>query len=106
MLSDRQKRIWGPTGLLLLLLAVSGLVLYWFSGDQVNWIAYLVMMVFYGFVFWIGAYAATMRNAENTEGIMVASRALRSGSLPGQWAPPGLTAATSTERRNIPRQRA
>lgn len=94
-----QKRVWIPTGLLMLLLAGSGLALYLFSKENVNWGAFIAMMFFYGLVFWIGAYAATRPSAENTEGVLLAGRALplwvAAGTMGATWVDGGYINGTA-----------
>ncbi|HMQ91267.1 MAG TPA: sodium:solute symporter family protein [Flavilitoribacter sp.] len=65
-----------PTLLLFLLLLLLGGYLHYFTTFDVNWPAYWVMLVFYGVIFFAGAYAANMGNAGQLDDMMLAGRSL------------------------------
>jgi len=60
------------------LLAVLGVVLY-FTGQDVFWGGYIAMIVFYGAIFYMGSYAATLKDASDTTGVMLAGRSIPLG---------------------------
>lgn len=68
-----------PTFYLLLMLGLTGLLLYLFGTQQVNWPAFFSMLFFYVIIFFIGSYAATYRQSNSTAGVMLAGRALPLG---------------------------
>ncbi|GJM34461.1 MAG: sodium:solute symporter [Saprospiraceae bacterium] len=49
------------------------------SGKAINWGAYLSMILFYGIVFFLGAYAARRFKSDNIDGVMLAGRTLPLG---------------------------
>lgn len=99
MIRENAKRIWRPTGFLVLFMVLAGIGLYGWTDAPVNWAAYCLMIVFYGFVFWIGAYAATLGSAEDTDGVMVAGRALplwvAAGTMGATWVDGGYLNGTA-----------
>jgi high affinity choline transporter 7 len=64
--------------LLLFALLFSAAAYLWWSGENVNWPAFVSMSVFYGVVYYVGARAAKRRASEenDAEGIMLAGRNL------------------------------
>ena len=66
---------WRPTLLLLILMAIIGGWLY-YQGTDIHWPGFLSMVVFYGLIFYFGAYAAGMKSTEDTEGVMLAGRSI------------------------------
>ena len=62
------KKIGRPAGLLILLMIVVGFVINKFSGEGIDWVAYLIMMGFYLAMFIVGAYAATRSSNGDAEG--------------------------------------
>lgn len=99
MMNDRQKRIWRPTGLLIAIMAVIGIVLYFVTDQPVNWSAYILMIFFYALVFWMGAYASTLSSASDNDGVMVAGRALplwiAAGTMGATWVDGGYLNGTA-----------
>ena len=88
-----------PTGALMLLMGAIGLMLSWFSEKEIQWGAYLLMTVFYGAMFWVGAYAATRTSAANTGGVLLAGRALplwvAAGTMGATWVDGGYLNGTA-----------
>jgi solute carrier family 5 (high affinity choline transporter), member 7 len=64
-----------PTAIMLTLMAVLGLILYW-QEQQVAWFSYIMLMLFYGAVFFIGAYAQNFKKEDNTDDLLVAGRSI------------------------------
>jgi len=79
MSKEVQRRIIRPTLLLMVILALIGLFLRYFTEEQVDWSAYFSMMVFYALIFLVGAYAATRRGYGDEADVMLAGRALPLG---------------------------
>lgn len=73
------RRIVYPTLLLLAVLSGIGLYLRFFTREGIDWPAYLSMMIFYGLIFLVGAYAATRSRQVDETDIMLAGRALPLG---------------------------
>jgi high affinity choline transporter 7 len=66
-----------PTLILLVLLGIAGLLLYAFGNGQVFWPGYLSMMVFYGVIFYAGAWSAVRwREQPDFNGVLLAGRSL------------------------------
>ncbi len=70
------RRILFPTLSLMAMLTLTGLYLYAFTEETVNWPSFFSMMVFYTLIFLTGAYAATLRESEDTQGFLLAGRQL------------------------------
>lgn len=68
-----------PTLYLLLMLGLTGLLLYLFGNQQVNWPAFFSMLFFYVIIFFIGSYAATYRESNSASGVLLAGRTLPLG---------------------------
>ncbi len=73
-MQDKTKRVIIPTISLLLFLGLIGGYLRWFTTVDVNWPAFFSMILFYTLIFGLGAYAATLKQASSTTGIMLAGR--------------------------------
>ena len=68
-----------PTAVLFLLLFVLAAYFYFFTENSVSWPGFFSIMVFYGFIFYLGSWAGKMR-AEKTHGsLMLAGRSLPLG---------------------------
>ncbi len=63
-----------PTVVLMGLLGLAGLYLYFFTDTQVFWSGYITMMFFYGLIFFMGTYAATLRQSDSATDVMLAGR--------------------------------
>lgn len=68
-----------PTLLLLFFLLLTGVFLHVFTDKPVDWSAYGSMVVFYGLIFLVGAYAATRHGRHSESEVMLAGRALPLG---------------------------
>ena len=90
-----------PTLLLFLLLLLLGGYLHYFTTFDVNWPAYWVMLVFYGLIFFAGAYAAILRKgAAGAGAIFVVHNRLDSTYTVYSPAPQTVfEAGETTERR-------
>jgi len=69
-------RLLRPPFLLLLLLGLGGAYLHFFTDQPLSWPAYLAMMLFYALIFGVGAYAASLRQNDDSESLMLAGRQL------------------------------
>ncbi len=67
-----------PSFLLMVVLILIGLG-FQIMGQNINWGAYLSMILFYGVVFFLGTYAAKHFRSNNIDGIMLAGRSLPLG---------------------------
>ena len=65
-----------PTLLLLLFLTLVGGYLYFFTDTDVMWPGFIAMMIFYGLIFFYGAYAASKHKTNNTTELMLAGRSI------------------------------
>ncbi|MEM9820271.1 MAG: sodium:solute symporter family protein [Bacteroidota bacterium] len=65
-----------PTLILLLFLGFAGLYLFFFTEATVLWAGFISMMVFYGLVFFYGAYAAGLRQTDNATDVLLAGRSI------------------------------
>src|SRR5699024_4361994 len=65
-----------PTFILLIALILVGLGLYWFNDSEIFWPGYVVMVIFYCLMFFLGSYAATLKDVKNTDDILLAGRNL------------------------------
>lgn len=64
-----------PTLLLILLLSIAGLMLYLFTEVDIFWPGFIFMVVFFGALFYIGSYAATLKQkTQDTNDILLAGR--------------------------------
>jgi high affinity choline transporter 7 len=70
------KSGWKPALYLILLLLATGLFLHFFTSNELNWPAYLSMMVFYALIFGLGAYAAQLRQGNDSDSFLLAGRQL------------------------------
>lgn len=68
-----------PTAFLLSFLMLIGGYLYLFSEREVFWTGFVAMAIFYGIIFYIGAYAGNLRKTNTSEGLMLADRSLPLG---------------------------
>lgn len=68
-----------PTTILLSFLTIIGFFLYFFTQKEVFWAGYWVMTIFYGLIFYIGAYAGNLRKSNTSDGLMLADRSLPLG---------------------------
>ena len=75
MLQTRLKTLL-PTFLLLLLLAVVGANLYFFTDATIFWSGFIAMTIFYVIIFYIGARANRKSDTTDTEGVLLAGRSL------------------------------
>ncbi|MEZ5039233.1 MAG: sodium:solute symporter family protein [Saprospiraceae bacterium] len=78
-MQDKTRKVVIPTLALLLFLGLIGLYLYFFTHLDVNWSAFFSMMIFYTLIFGLGAYAATLKQATDSTGIMLAGRQIPLG---------------------------
>lgn len=69
-------RLLRPSIFLLTLLGLGGAYLHFFTDQPLSWPAYLAMMFFYALIFGVGAYAATLRQGDDSESLMLAGRQL------------------------------
>ncbi len=67
-------KLW-PTALLLLGLSIVGGILH-ATGQDVFWPGFIAMMVFYGFIFFLGSYAASLKKTGTSSELMLAGRSL------------------------------
>ena len=77
--STSNNNIWRivlPTLGLMAMLTLVGLYLYFFTKEPVAWPSFFSMMSFYILIFLTGAYAATLRESEDTQGFLLAGRQL------------------------------
>ncbi len=75
-LFDRKTLL--PSALLMLVLLLIGAG-FELTGRAINWGAYASMILFYGVVFFLGAYAARRFISNNVDGVMLAGRSLPLG---------------------------
>lgn len=73
---SRLRQIFLPTLILMGILVLIGLYLYFFTKEAVHWPSFISMMAFYCLIFLTGAYAATLRQGEGTEGFLLAGRSM------------------------------
>ncbi|MCB9300959.1 MAG: sodium:solute symporter family protein [Lewinellaceae bacterium] len=74
--SSQFRQVALPTLSLMGVLTLIGLYLYFFMDEAVHWPSFFSMMGFYSLIFLTGAYAATLRQTEDTEGFLLAGRQL------------------------------
>ncbi len=60
----------------MLLLSLTGVGLYLFTDANVFWPGFFSMIVFYGFIFYVGAQAASKHNSLDTTEVMLAGRSI------------------------------
>ncbi|WP_234571767.1 sodium:solute symporter family protein [Rhodohalobacter sp. 614A] len=65
-----------PALMLIGLLLLAGLLIHFFTDNQLSWPAYISMMVFYSLIFGLGAYAAQLRTANDSDSFLLAGRQL------------------------------
>ena len=63
-----------PVAALMGILLSVGLYLYLFTDTDVFWSGYMAMMFFYGLIFYIGSYAASLRKNTDVTEVMLAGR--------------------------------
>ena len=68
-----------PTAALLGLLLLTGLYLYFFTSSEVFWAGFVAMALFYGLIFYIGAYSGNLRKTNSPTEVMLAGRSLPIG---------------------------
>ena len=68
-----------PTIALLALLILTGLYLYFFTENEVFWGGYVAMTLFYGLIFYFGAYSSSKKKSNSATEVMLAGRALPIG---------------------------
>lgn len=68
------RKVLQPTLALMGILIFIGCYLYFFTESRVNWPAYCSMMIFYGLIFGIGAYAATIKKTDAPSDVLLAGR--------------------------------
>lgn len=64
---------------LLGLLIITGIYLYFFTENEVFWGGYVTMTLFYGLIFYIGAYSSGLKKTESMTDVMLAGRSLPVG---------------------------
>ncbi len=98
-MSQLSRKVLNPTLWLLVLLALIGLWLYFGTNEPLDVSAYLAMMVFYTLIFFTGAYAATLREHEDSADVMLAGRTLPLGiaifTMSATWVGGGYINGTS-----------
>jgi len=75
----QQKKAIIPTIGLLGLLILTGLYLYFFTENEVFWGGYIAMTIFYGLIFYVGAYAGSKKESASMTDVMLAGRSLPIG---------------------------
>lgn len=65
-----------PTLFLMAALALAGGYLYIFTDSPVFWPGFITMIFFYGVIFYMGTYAATLRKTNSTDEILLAGRGI------------------------------
>lgn len=65
-----------PTFVLMGLLALVGLFLYFFTDKDVFWPGFVSMMLFYGLIFFLGSYAASLRSSGSASDVILAGRSI------------------------------
>ncbi|MDT7828838.1 sodium:solute symporter family protein [Pricia sp. S334] len=63
-----------PTLYLMLALALAGGYLFLFTDSPVFWPGFIAMIFFYGLIFYMGTYAATMRQSGGADDVLLAGR--------------------------------
>jgi len=63
-----------PTLILIILLALIGAYLYFFTDSDVFWGGYISMAVFYGIIFFLGTYAGRFKKENSGTALMLAGR--------------------------------
>ncbi len=88
-----------PTLGLLLLLVVTGLYLYFFTENEVFWGGYVAMTIFYGLIFYVGAYSGGKNKSASVTDVMLAGRSLPVGiailTMGATWVGGGFINGTS-----------
>ena len=65
-----------PTAILLIILSLIGLYLYLFTSTPVDWSSFIAMVFFYALIFYIGTYAAQLRDKEDSTSLLLAGRSI------------------------------
>lgn len=65
-----------PTLLLMLALSLAGGYLFFFTDTDVFWPGFITMIIFYGVIFFMGTYAASIRKAKDADDVMLAGRGI------------------------------
>lgn len=68
------KRSFLPTLILIILLCLVGGYLNYFTDADVYWPGFYIMIVFYGAIFYMGTYAASLNKPDSTDDILLAGR--------------------------------
>ena len=63
-----------PTLILIAVLAVTGVILYFFTDSNVFWPGYISMIVFYALIFFMGTYAGNLKKESSVAEVMLAGR--------------------------------
>lgn len=63
-----------PTFILILILALAGLFLYYFTDSHVFWPGYISMIFFYGVIFFMGTFAGNLKKDNSVSEVMLAGR--------------------------------
>ena len=61
------------------MLFLLALYLYYFTENEVFWGGYAAMAIFYGLIFYVGAYAGKVKRSDSVEEVMLAGRSLPLG---------------------------
>jgi len=73
---NKKQSAFRPTLILLGFLSVIGLYLYFFTEKDVFWGGFIAMMFFYGIIFYLGNYAANLRQSNNATDVILAGRSI------------------------------
>lgn len=74
----QRKKIF-PALLLVVLLVLLGLVLEFVFEQPVQWPGFLAMLLFYGLIFYLGTYAASLKKTAGVESLLIADRSMPIG---------------------------
>ncbi|MBK7408843.1 MAG: sodium:solute symporter family protein [Saprospirales bacterium] len=88
-----------PTVALFILLAALGVYLYFYTDYPVSWPGFISMMLFYGFIFFLGTYAGSKKGEGTAIDMMLAGRNLPLGiavfSMSATWVGGGYINGTA-----------
>ncbi len=65
-----------PIAILTGVLVLSGLYLFFFTDSDVSWPGFISMIFFYGLIFFLGAYAATLQKSNDISEVLLAGRSI------------------------------